>query len=703
VCFPQPQIRTDPPLTSHQLAALGPYFVALDDPLARDASLTGGKSSSLATAAAEGFQTLPGVVLTTRFVAEVDAGADVRSHRALCAAYRRAGGEERDLVVRSSAVAEDGVESSMAGQLDSVIGVHGLTEMAAAVRTVLDSRRRTDDVTQPMAVLIQPLLEPAVGGVMFGVDPVSGRADRRVVSAVNGAPEPLVSGLATGSRYELDPRGRVVTAALGDGAALSHRRLRKLARVSNAAARTFGTPQDIEWAIDTDDTLWLLQSRPVTTEVRGTPAGPVYGPGPVAETLPARMTRIEQDLWVSPLREAVREAVALGGSFARRRVVESEGVVVVDGQPAIDLELAGEIPAARRLLHRLNPWPAARGLVRSWRHGRLRAALPVLADRVIERADADLADVPALSSLTTRQLAALLPRTQAALQALHAHEILLGTLVDPGNSRLTSASVALDVLAEARRAGLSDAEIVEREPIVLVLTPPTVGPRAPLPRDVASVVLPDDPGADDALRREALRVRVRWMQELSARATWELARRFAAEGQLHRAEQVRDLTLDELVVLTHDARPAAPVVDLRVSRPVAPLPARFQLSDLGRPIAVSPPAGSAGQGATGAGGGTGRGIVIHDAADPPPGSVLVTSTLTPGLGPLLPRLTGIVAETGSVLSHLAILAREAGVPTVVGYAGALDALPAGTSVEVDGDAGVVATVGRPAQDEEVTA
>jgi pyruvate,water dikinase len=95
--------------------------------------------------------------------------------------------------------------------------------------------------------------------------------------------------------------------------------------------------------------------------------------------------------------------------------------------------------------------------------------------------------------------------------------------------------------------------------------------------------------------------------------------------------------------------------------------------------------------------------VTHDAADPPLASVLVTSTLTPGLGPLLPRLNGIVAETGSVLSHLAILAREAGVPTVVGYAGALDALPAGTAVEVDGDAGAVVTTARPAADEEVTA
>jgi pyruvate,water dikinase len=122
----------------------------------------------------------------------------------------------------------------------------------------------------------------------------------------------------------------------------------------------------------------------------------------------------------------------------------------------------------------------------------------------------------------------------------------------------------------------------------------------------------------------------------------------------------------------------------------APLPARFQLSDLGRPIRAQ--SASEVGGGTGAGGGSGSGPVTYDGDDPPTGSVLVTTTLSPGLGPLLPRLKGIVSETGSVLSHLAILAREAGVPTVVGYAGAMDDLPEGAVVLVDGDAGNVTIV-----------
>ena len=94
-------------------------------------------------------------------------------------------------------------------------------------------------------------------------------------------------------------------------------------------------------------------------------------------------------------------------------------------------------------------------------------------------------------------------------------------------------------------------------------------------------------------------------------------------------------------------------------------------------------------GGTGAGGGVGVGPVTYDTDDPPPGSVLVTTTLKPGLGPLLPRLSGIVAETGSVLSHLAILAREALGPHGGRVRPRTEDLPEGAIVVVDGETGRV--------------
>jgi rifampicin phosphotransferase len=676
---------------SHSVEVEPRFVVELDDEAARDPALTGGKSAALARAAAAGLATLPGVVLTTAFSDAVDGGAEVASHPAVKEAFELAGGDERSLVARSSSVVEDMAESSMAGQFESIIGIDGFDAFVAAVAAVLDSRERAGATDQPIAVLVQPLIEPLFGGVMFGVDPVSGRTDRRVVTAVRGGPEPLVSGEVDGSRYLLDPTTcKVLDFEANDGPKLDRADLKQLVALSGQVASVFGGPQDVEWAIGTDKKLWLLQSRPVTTEVRGVPRGPIYGPGPVAETFPAPLTELERDLWVPPLCEAVREAVVLSGTATQAQVDASDVVICVDGHVAIDLRLAGEIKPKQRMVHKLNPIPAARQLRGAWRVGRLRSALPQLAEHLLDRTDADLEAVPALTDLTSRQLLALLHRSRAILRALHAHEILMGMLTDTGGNRMTGASVALRVLAEARQDGLSDKEIIARSPTVLALTAPQVAPAPELPACATAVSTTNtcQSCGDNGILREALRLRVRWVQELSGRAAWELGERLAAVGELTEPELIRHMTLEHVeAVATKRAVVIPALVTSHAHDFGAPLPAWFQLSDLGKPIRAQ--CASEVGGGTGAGGGSGSGPVTYDIDDPPTGSVLVTTTLSPGLGPLLPRLKGIVAETGSVLSHLAILAREAGVPTVVGYAGATADLAEGVVVYVDGDDGRV--------------
>jgi rifampicin phosphotransferase len=670
-----------------------PLVVDLGDPAALEPSLTGGKAAALARGSAAGLASLPGVVLTTAFSDAIDAGADVATHDAVREAFARADGEQRALVARSSSVVEDSATSSMAGQFESVIGIRGFDAFVTAVAAVLDSRRRAGAAEHPIAVLVQPLIEPAYGGVMFGVDPVTGRTDRRVVSAVEGGPEPLVSGEVDGSRYVLDPaNAKVLNFAANDGPKLPTTDLRRLVELSAKVAEVFGGPQDVEWAINTDSQLWLLQSRPVTTEIRGVPRGPIYGPGPVAETFPYPLTELEIDLWVPPLREAVREAVILAGSATEASVAASDVVVCVEGHVAIDLRLAGEIKPKITILHRLNPVPAVRRLRGAWRVGRLRSALPLLAEHLLDRTDSDLEAVPALSELTSRQLIALLHRSLTILRALHAHEILIGMLTDTGGNRLTGASVALRVLAEARQDGLDDREILVRSPAVLALTGPQVAPEPVLPEEASTLHIPTASScqrcSDNGILREALRLRVRWVQELSGRAAWKLGERLAAVGDLPQPEAIRHLTLDHVeAVVTKRAVVVPALVESHDHDFGSPLPAWFQLSDLGKPIRTQ--CDNEVGGGTGAGGGSGTGAVSYDTVDPPTGSVLVTTTLSPGLGPLLPRLRGIVSETGSVLSHLAILAREAGVPTVVGYAGAKTDLPEGAVVLVDGETGQV--------------
>jgi rifampicin phosphotransferase len=684
--------RTEEGILSQSVDESRPLVVDLQDDAARDSALVGGKAAALSRGVGAGLAALPGVVLTTAFCDAADAGAEVADHPAVRDAFDRMGGDERALVARSSSVVEDTATSSMAGQFDSVIGISGFDDFVVAVGAVLASRERAGAEDHPIAVLVQPLIEPEFGGVMFGCDPVTGRSDRRVVTAVRGGPEPLVSGEVNGSRYMLDPaNAKVLQFEANDGPKLATGDLRKLVALSAEVNAVYGGPQDVEWAIDAGKTVWLLQSRPVTTEIRGVPRGPVYGPGPVAETFPAPLTELEHDLWVPPLRDAVREAVMLAGTATQADVDASDVVVCVDGHVAIDLRLAGEIKPKNGFTSKLNPIASARQLRGAWRIGRLRAALPRLAENLLDRTDADLESVPPLRELTSRQLIALLHRGQTVLRALHAHEILIGMLTDTGGNRLTGASVALRVLAEARQDGLTDKQILERTPAVLALTAPRVAPMPELPEEAAPVHITTPSCqrcSDNGILREALRLRVRWLQELSGRAAWELGERLTATGDLTEPELIRHMTLEHVEAVATKRAVVVPALVAEHDHDFgAPLPAWFQLSDIGKPIRAQ--CASEVGGGTGAGGGTGSGPVTYDVDDPPSGSVLVTTTLSPGLGPLLPRLKGIVAETGSVLSHLAILAREAGVPTVVGYAGAMEDLPEGAVVQMDGDGGRV--------------
>ena len=72
-----------------------------------------------------------------------------------------------------------------------------------------------------------------------------------------------------------------------------------------------------------------------------------------------------------------------------------------------------------------------------------------------------------------------------------------------------------------------------------------------------------------------------------------------------------------------------------------------------------------------------------------PGEVLVTATTNVGWTPLFPRAAAIVTDVGAPLSHAAIVARELGIPAVVGCGNATMRLRTGDRVRVDGGRGTV--------------
>jgi phosphohistidine swiveling domain-containing protein len=178
-------------------------------------------------------------------------------------------------------------------------------------------------------------------------------------------------------------------------------------------------------------------------------------------------------------------------------------------------------------------------------------------------------------------------------------------------------------------------------------------------------------------------------QRLVRRALLARGRALVAAGQLERVEDVFELPLRAAVYGDGSLRALAQngrAQRLASARVVPP----HRIVD-GRPQVRLPSSAEVlrGRGV----GGRGRGAAhvltaLGPIDDVPEGAVLVVATALPSLAPHLPRLAALVTAHGGALSHAATLAREAGVPAVVGVAGALQ-IAEGTPLYVDGERGRV--------------
>jgi pyruvate, water dikinase len=259
---------------------------------AADAALFGGKSASLGELIAAGIPVPPGIAAST--AAEVEEIAD---------AYRALG--EPAVAVRSSAIGEDSAETTFAGLQDTYLWVEGVDRVCAAVRDcwasldnpeALAYRERMGIEDKPaMGVTVQLMVDAAVSGVMFTCNPVSGDPSTVAVNASWGLGLAVVGGEVTPDEYRVSKvTGEVLHRAIGpklieygpggersavpaerqDVACLDEQRLAELVDVARRVEGHFGSHQDIEWAIDRDGELFMLQSRPVTVLARAErPAG----------------------------------------------------------------------------------------------------------------------------------------------------------------------------------------------------------------------------------------------------------------------------------------------------------------------------------------------------------------------------------------------------------------------------------------------
>lgn len=281
------------------------------------------------------------------------------------------------VAVRSSATAEDTAQFSFAGMHKSFLNVRGDDAVVDAVRDCWASafgaralfyRNKQHAPADPeLAVVVEAMIDSEKAGVLFTVDPTSGRDDVMVIESSWGLGEVVVGGLVQPDRFVVDKQTlAIVERAVGhktfelvrgadgderrelsqeraDAPSLDDDEVRALAELALQDERHYGAPQDAEFAIAGGKT-FLVQTRPVTGRprrengevlLRGLAASPGTVSGAVrvlttpeqgaallaGEILVAPMTTPD---WVPILRRAAALVTDSGGKTSHAAIVSRE-------------------------------------------------------------------------------------------------------------------------------------------------------------------------------------------------------------------------------------------------------------------------------------------------------------------------------------------------------------------------------------------
>lgn len=274
------------------------FIKFLDQITKEDTSLMGGKGASLGEMTRALIPVPPGFVITTRAFASFynqEIPVEIRGEL-----YRAFDSLEMERVaVRSSATLEDSSSFSWAGQLETFLNVTrgSLLEKIRDCWNSIHSERALSYASQnniseeklKVAVVVQRMVDSESSGVIFTVNPVTGNREEVMVEACFGLGEFLVQGLISPDNFLVDKKNleiknkEIMTQERmlifdqgknkeiqileekGSSQAISDDQVKVLAQLSIKIEEYYHYPQDIEWAIDKNQKIWILQSRPITT------------------------------------------------------------------------------------------------------------------------------------------------------------------------------------------------------------------------------------------------------------------------------------------------------------------------------------------------------------------------------------------------------------------------------------------------------
>jgi rifampicin phosphotransferase len=602
-----------------------------------------------------------------------------------------------------------------------------------------------------MAVLVQVMVAADAAGVAFTANPVTGDRGEVVVTAVRGLGERLVAGEATSDQWVV--RDGQVRCTRAVEQAINADQARQVAELARRVQAHFAAPQDLEWAISDDTTgadggLWLLQARPMTAlpdPVAWTPPAPGYWMRNLrlGEWLPEPMTPLFADWLLERIDygelQATRAHVGAALPFPHAAI---NGWYYLATPPLSPHAIITALAHGRGRLVRFMRYAVlgpSRDPVAADRHLLARLARQWREELLPRYQRQVQADKQQVESASPEQLAGIIDQVGAmAGEQLWSLEVvggaawkMEGALASFYHQHLAA---TVDTSVQHLLAGLpgTQPELPAHAVQSIDWAHPTAGELGWQPPR------PSDRRRELAARREALTVQcaaaladrpqlqarfqallevaqryasIREQQARNVTLGWPLLRRCAlrlgetlhADGVIDQAEDVFLLTRAEL-----DAR--APLQDLvkrrrgtweRQRRLLAPLsigrPPRLLAKELLAVVDAMRTTGSASEGAiigqpASPGRASGPVRIVHGVGDFDrfqAGEVLVAHATAPAWTPLFARAVAVITDGGTLAAHASLVAREYGIPAVVGTGDATARLHDGQVVTVDGGAGTI--------------
>jgi rifampicin phosphotransferase len=274
-------------------------FITQDQPESATRYTTGGKAENLFRLKEYGFNIPDWIVIPLEILSDIFQYESIgRENKleSLAAEIVKYFGETDLFAVRSSAAGEDGDDLSYAGMFESYLYVTS-AQLGEHIKKVWNSASaervssyrlsgKTDKGTGT-AVIIQKMIDADIAGVGFGMNPADGNRKARVINAVYGLGEGLVSGELNADSYIIS--GNKITSAIaekthqfvfdkkhGSGTTkipvhesalhnpvMDSDKIYAVVNILNRLATEYCRPMDIEFAFN-EGTLYLLQARPVT-------------------------------------------------------------------------------------------------------------------------------------------------------------------------------------------------------------------------------------------------------------------------------------------------------------------------------------------------------------------------------------------------------------------------------------------------------